>query len=57
MINIKKFHDSYKLCLNFRVVLLIFISGKIVITGAKSKRDVDEAFGNIYPILKGFKRR
>lgn len=39
-----------------RVVLLIFVSGKVVITGAKTKRDIDEAFGQIYPILKGFKK-
>uniref|UniRef100_A0A183CLI8 TBP-domain-containing protein n=1 Tax=Globodera pallida TaxID=36090 RepID=A0A183CLI8_GLOPA len=39
-----------------RVVLLIFVSGKVVITGAKFKKDIDEAFGQIYPILKGFKK-
>ncbi|CAD5215156.1 unnamed protein product [Bursaphelenchus okinawaensis] len=39
-----------------RVVLLIFVSGKVVITGAKFKRDIDEAFNQIYPILKGFKK-
>lgn len=39
-----------------RVVLLIFVSGKVVITGAKFKRDIDEAFSQIYPILKGFKK-
>jgi len=40
-----------------RVVLLIFVSGKVVITGAKIKKDIDEAFGNIYPILKGFRKQ
>lgn len=39
-----------------RVVLLIFVSGKVVITGAKTKKDIDEAFSQIYPILKGFKK-
>jgi len=39
-----------------RVVLLIFVSGKVVITGAKVKRDIEEAFQNIYPILKGFRK-
>ncbi|CAI4230626.1 unnamed protein product [Auanema sp. JU1783] len=39
-----------------RVVLLIFVSGKVVITGAKYKQDIDEAFNQIYPILKGFKK-
>ncbi|KFD67293.1 hypothetical protein M514_05049 [Trichuris suis] len=40
-----------------RVVLLIFVSGKVVITGAKEKKDIDEAFTNIYPILKGFRKQ
>uniref|UniRef100_A0AC35TUS2 TATA-box-binding protein n=1 Tax=Rhabditophanes sp. KR3021 TaxID=114890 RepID=A0AC35TUS2_9BILA len=39
-----------------RVVLLIFVSGKVVITGAKFKKDIDEAFNLIYPILKTFKK-
>ncbi|KJH50489.1 transcription factor TFIID [Dictyocaulus viviparus] len=39
-----------------RVVLLIFVSGKVVITGAKFKKDIDDAFSQIYPILKGFKK-
>jgi transcription initiation factor TFIID TATA-box-binding protein len=40
-----------------RVVLLIFVSGKVVITGAKFKSDIDEAFNQIFPILKGFKKQ
>ncbi|TKR64584.1 hypothetical protein L596_025091 [Steinernema carpocapsae] len=39
-----------------RVVLLIFVSGKVVITGAKFKKDIDEAFMQIYPILKTYKK-
>ncbi|PAV86565.1 hypothetical protein WR25_11955 [Diploscapter pachys] len=39
-----------------RVVLLIFVSGKVVITGAKFKKEIDDAFNQIYPILKGFKK-
>uniref|UniRef100_A0A0N4ZUS4 TATA-box-binding protein n=1 Tax=Parastrongyloides trichosuri TaxID=131310 RepID=A0A0N4ZUS4_PARTI len=39
-----------------RVVLLIFVSGKVVITGAKFKKDIDEAFKQIYPLLKNFKK-
>ncbi|CAB3402662.1 unnamed protein product [Caenorhabditis bovis] len=39
-----------------RVVLLIFVSGKVVITGAKTKKDIDDAFNQIYPILKGYKK-
>eukprot|EP01136_Pigoraptor_vietnamica_P024939 Opistho-1_new@78402 len=33
------------------VVLLIFTSGKVVLTGAKDKKDICEAFDNIYPQL------
>ncbi|KAL3319044.1 hypothetical protein Ciccas_002294 [Cichlidogyrus casuarinus] len=36
------------------VVLLVFVSGKIVITGAKVREEIYEAFDNIYPILKNF---
>nr|XP_020745915.1 TATA box-binding protein-like protein 2 [Odocoileus virginianus texanus] len=39
-----------------RIVLLIFVSGKVVLTGAKKRSDICEAFENIYPILKGFKK-
>ncbi|CAK8677734.1 uncharacterized protein LOC143446860 [Clavelina lepadiformis] len=39
-----------------RIVLLIFVSGKVVLTGAKVRHEIDEAFNNIYPILKGFRK-
>ncbi|XP_061212060.1 TATA box-binding protein-like 2 [Neopsephotus bourkii] len=39
-----------------RIVLLIFVSGKVVLTGAKERSEIYEAFENIYPILKGFKK-
>ncbi|XP_010168322.1 TATA box-binding protein-like protein 2 [Antrostomus carolinensis] len=39
-----------------RIVLLIFVSGKVVLTGAKQRTEIYEAFENIYPILKGFKK-
>jgi transcription initiation factor TFIID TATA-box-binding protein len=39
-----------------RIVLLIFVSGKVVLTGAKVRQEIYEAFENIYPILKGFKK-
>lgn len=39
-----------------RIVLLIFVSGKVVLTGAKVKQEILEAFENIYPILKGFRK-
>ncbi|KAI5745638.1 TATA-box-binding protein-like isoform X2 [Diaphorina citri] len=40
-----------------RVVLLIFVNGRIVITGAKSRSELHEAFDNIYPVLKSFKKQ
>ncbi|XP_023242146.1 TATA-box-binding protein-like isoform X2 [Centruroides vittatus] len=40
-----------------RIVLLIFVSGKVVLTGAKVRSEIYEAFDNIYPILKGFKKQ
>jgi len=40
-----------------KIVLLIFVSGKVVLTGAKVKEEIDQAFNNIYPILKHFKKQ
>ena len=34
-----------------KVVLLIFVSGKLVLTGAKSREDIERALSNIYPLL------
>ncbi|ORD95363.1 TBP [Hepatospora eriocheir] len=39
-----------------RIVLLIFVSGKIVLTGAKFKADIDTAFDFIYPTLVKYKK-
>lgn len=39
-----------------RVVLLIFVNGKIVFTGAKSKPEINESLENIYPILQSFRK-
>ncbi|KAF2837337.1 hypothetical protein M501DRAFT_938052, partial [Patellaria atrata CBS 101060] len=41
-----------------KVVLLIFVSGKVNLTGAKTKAELFRAFELIYPVLKGlrFKR-
>lgn len=39
-----------------KVVLLIFVSGKVVITGAKLRTEINEAFDKIYPILRNFKK-
>lgn len=39
-----------------RIVLLIFVSGKVVLTGAKVRQEIYDAFENIYPILKCFRK-
>ncbi|KAG6399487.1 hypothetical protein SASPL_140968 [Salvia splendens] len=39
-----------------KVELLIFISGKIVLTGAEVKDETDTAFENIYPVLTEFQK-
>uniref|UniRef100_A0A6B2LKN4 TATA-box-binding protein n=1 Tax=Arcella intermedia TaxID=1963864 RepID=A0A6B2LKN4_9EUKA len=39
-----------------KVVLLIFVSGKIVLTGAKEVDEIFEAFEAIYPVLEEFKK-
>lgn len=37
-----------------KVAMILFVSGKIIITGAKKREDLYEAFNIIYPILKEF---
>jgi transcription initiation factor TFIID TATA-box-binding protein len=39
-----------------KIVLLIFVSGKIVITGAKMRDETYKAFENIYPVLSEFRK-
>jgi transcription initiation factor TFIID TATA-box-binding protein len=39
-----------------RVVFLIFVSGKIVITGAKKETDLSNALTKLYPVLVEFKK-
>ncbi|XP_055858424.1 TBP-related factor [Episyrphus balteatus] len=39
-----------------RMVLLIFVNGKIVFTGAKAKREIMECLEIIYPILQSFRK-
>eukprot|EP00934_Nitzschia_sp_Nitz4_P008681 Nitzschia sp. Nitz4//scaffold22_size323478//184053//184962//NITZ4_000550-RA/size323478-processed-gene-0.471-mRNA-1//-1//CDS//3329543064//8671//frame0 len=39
-----------------RVVLLIFTSGKLVITGAKKESDLSMALSKVYPVLLEFKK-
>ena len=37
-----------------KIVLLIFASGKIVLTGAKNREDIVRAFDKMYNVLKKF---
>jgi len=41
--------------INPKIVLLIFVSGKIVLTGAKTKDDIMNGFATTYPLLMNFK--
>ncbi|PIA55327.1 hypothetical protein AQUCO_00800219v1 [Aquilegia coerulea] len=41
---------------NPNIVLLIFVSGKIVLTGAKAREETYTAFENIYPVLTEFRK-
>lgn len=40
-----------------KVVLLIFVSGKVVITGAKDINDLPEVMGIMYDYLTEFRKR
>lgn len=40
-----------------KIVLLIFVSGKIVLTGAKVREEIYQAFEMIYPVLQGMRER
>lgn len=40
-----------------KIVLLIFVSGKIVLTGAKVREEIYQAFESIYPVLTGFRKQ
>ncbi|XP_018326798.1 TATA-box-binding protein [Agrilus planipennis] len=39
-----------------RIVLLIFVNGKVIFTGGKSRQDIKDALDNIYPILRSFRK-
>ena len=39
-----------------KIVLLIFVSGKIVLTGAKVREEIYQAFELIYPVLSDFRK-
>ncbi|XP_063241530.1 uncharacterized protein LOC134541785 isoform X2 [Bacillus rossius redtenbacheri] len=40
-----------------RVVLLIFVNGKVVLTGAKTRKELNEAIDTMFPIIKSFKKQ
>ena len=40
-----------------RVVFLIFVSGKVVLTGAKTEKDMSDAFTKMYPVLVEFRKQ
>ena len=39
-----------------KISLLVFVSGKIVITGGRSKEDIVTAFKSIYPVLHKYRK-
>eukprot|EP00939_MAST-03C_sp_MAST-3C-sp1_P004443 g4443.t1 len=46
----------YRMRTPVKLVVLVFASGKIVITGAKKEEDVVQAIEWIYPVLDGFNK-
>ncbi|KAL1139432.1 hypothetical protein AAG570_006416, partial [Ranatra chinensis] len=40
-----------------RIVLLIFVNGKVVVTGAKSREQIHDGLENLLPILKSFRKQ
>ena len=43
--------------MNPKVVILVFVSGKIVLTGAKTREEITRAYEYIYPVLKRHRKR
>ena len=39
------------------ICLLIFASGKIVLTGAKTRKAIDDAFEKIRPLLRKYEKK
>lgn len=39
-----------------KIVMLIFVSGKVVLTGAKTREQIYDAFEHIYPVLADFRK-
>lgn len=39
-----------------KLVFLVFVSGKIVLTGAKTRSDIDSAIEQMWPVFQAFKK-
>mmetsp|Transcript_16899 Transcript_16899/g.34228 ORF Transcript_16899/g.34228 Transcript_16899/m.34228 type:complete len:226 (+) Transcript_16899:116-793(+) len=39
-----------------KIVLLIFVSGKVVLTGGKTRKEIYASFEQIYPVLQEFRK-
>ena len=39
-----------------KIVLLVFVSGKVVLTGGKVRNEIYAAFEQIYPVLQEFRK-
>jgi len=39
-----------------KIVLLVFVSGKVVLTGGKLRNEIYDAFEKIYPVLQEFRK-
>ncbi|KAK2952130.1 putative TATA-box-binding protein [Blattamonas nauphoetae] len=42
---------------NSKITIIMFVSGKIIITGAKSRQDIYTTFEDIYPVLREFSKQ
>lgn len=42
---------------NPKIVFLVFVSGKVVATGAKSEKILEEGFAKLYPYLSEFRKK
>lgn len=40
-----------------KMAFLIFVSGKIVVTGAKSLKEINDSFENIYRLVHKFRKQ
>ena len=50
----ERFPGLFFTMLKPKVVVVVFVTGKIFITGAKTRQDIQQAFHNICPILNKF---